>query len=386
MFNNEQESSANGRATGANNFDQFSEYGAPLTAGDINATPSSDAANSIKVVPRSKHRKSLMRQREVMRQSYTGLNNTQTDGAQNNNRRSSKHRKYISAQDLEARDPYSNSGSRSRRRKTSRTSGYDVSSAASAHTMSSAANKSDIYTTGRLSQITADIAPINQDIDNDMRSIQNTEFEKDFSYEVREHNRKQKPRTRGSKAHSSSEQSHNHSLPPQGPFRRFLNTIIAVFSERRTRLIAIAVLLLVVAIAIVASMLISSASNNDGELIEVQGAAQGSSSTQTDSDDQGNTTATVTTANGNPVLISIEVEEGKTSLINVNYDDDVAYNGTAVGPWTREFRVTKSFYASFGTPDSVKVTENGKEIQLTKNSDGTASLTVNIQAAGLAEK
>lgn len=163
---------------------------------------------------------------------------------------------------------------------------------------------------------------------------------------------------------------------PKNIFDRALRALKAIFSERRTRAIAIALIAIVVLIAIAAGVLISTAGSSNSGVIEVQGGVQDTTTTTKDSS---TATATVTTTNGNPINIKIEVGEGKTSLINVTYDDDNAYSGTAVGPWSREFLVTSSLSATFGTPDAVTVTENGKEVEVSKNDDGTGSLDLTIQ-------
>lgn len=163
---------------------------------------------------------------------------------------------------------------------------------------------------------------------------------------------------------------------PKNIFDRALRALKAIFSERRTRAIAIALITIVVLIAIAAGVLISTAGSSNSGVIEVQGGVQDTTTTTKDSN---TATATVTTTNGNPINIKIEVGEGKTSLINVTYDDDNAYSGTAVGPWSREFLVTSSLSATFGTPDAVTVTENGKEVEVNKNDDGTGSLDLTIQ-------
>lgn len=163
---------------------------------------------------------------------------------------------------------------------------------------------------------------------------------------------------------------------PKNIFDRGMRALKAIFSERRTRAIAFALITIVVLIVIAAAVLISTAGNSSSGVIEVQGGVQDTTTTTKDSN---TATATVTTTNGNPINIKIEVGEGKTSLINVTYDDDNAYSGTAVGPWSREFLVTSSLSATFGTPDAVTVTENGKEVEVSKNDDGTGSLDLTIQ-------
>ncbi len=167
----------------------------------------------------------------------------------------------------------------------------------------------------------------------------------------------------------------------QNFFQMLLGVITSIFSERRTRLIAIAAIFLVVAVALVAVFLISTAGSGSGGVIQVQGGARDDSvATQ----DAGSASATVTTTNGNPVSVSIVVEAGQTSLVNVVYDDDKAYSGTAVGPWNRSFQVTESMEATFGNPDAVKVTENGQEVQVERQQDGTGKLSLSIQTANAA--
>lgn len=339
---------------------------------------SKQMASSIKVVPRASRKRSTY-SRYTQQRSVNDFQSNDNDSFNSYNggsqQKINKNRRHISASDLHAADNYSSTSPHNARLSSSDSTDRNRRF-----------NSKDPYTTGRLSDITAGFHKVDLNKENESAQFEQ-DFEEFSNYELRERNRKTKPTARGSKSNSSSSIPHNHDVVVQGPVHRIINAIISIFKDRRTRLIAIAVIFIVVAIVVAASLLISSASNNENknDVIEVQGGAEGDSSTSTSSDEAGNTTATVTTANGNPVVITLEVEEGKTSLINVTYDDDIAYNGTAVGPWKREFNVTKSFNASFGTPDSVKVTENGKEIAISSNEDGTGTLTVNIQAAGLAE-
>ena len=167
----------------------------------------------------------------------------------------------------------------------------------------------------------------------------------------------------------------------QNFFQMLLGAVTSVFSERRTRLIAIAAVLLVAAVGLAAVFLISTAGGKGGGVIQVQGGARDDSvATQ----DEGGASATVTTTNGNPVSVFITVDAGQTSLVNVRYDDDRAYSGTAVGPWSRSFQVTESMEASFGNPDAVKVTENGQEVQIERQQDGTGKLSLSVQTANAA--
>lgn len=166
-----------------------------------------------------------------------------------------------------------------------------------------------------------------------------------------------------------------------GRLRRVLS---AVFSERRTRLIAIAVITIVIAIVIAASVLISTAGNANGGIIPVQGGATNDTMT---TDGENAAHKTITTANGNPVIIKIEVASGETSLVEVTYDGANAYKGTAMGPqFSREFPVTESFSATFSNPAAITITENGNPIEIAKNDDGSGSLYINIQSAPQASK
>lgn len=171
-----------------------------------------------------------------------------------------------------------------------------------------------------------------------------------------------------------SEQSNDESII--GRLRRVLS---AVFSERRTRLIAIAVITIVIAIIIAASVLISTAGRGNSGIIPVQGGAANDTTT---TDGENAAHKTITTANGNPVIIKIEVAKGETSLVEVTYDGANAYKGTAVGgQFSREFPVTESFSATFSNPAAVTVTENDNPIEIAKNDDGSGSLYISIQSA-----
>lgn len=190
---------------------------------------------------------------------------------------------------------------------------------------------------------------------------------------------KQSRRRRSSRArrHESGSES-NEPRADENIFERISRILKSVFSERRTRIIAIALAVIVIGVIIAASVLISTAGNSDSGLIEVQGGAVNDTTT---TDDGNAAHKTITTANGNPVTIKIEVASGATSLISITYDGGNPYSGTAVGPFTREFPVTESFSATFGNPDAVTVSENGNPIEVAKNTDGTGSLNINIQAA-----
>lgn len=159
-------------------------------------------------------------------------------------------------------------------------------------------------------------------------------------------------------------------------------TIGSVFKETRTRLIAIAAVLIIIVVAIAAHMLISTAGNDDSGVIEVSGGAE--DTTVTDTSSKG-ATATIKTTNGSPVSVHIEVKDKETSLINVSFDDDESYKGIAVGPWSRDFQVSESMTATFGNPDAVTVTENGTEVQIEKNEDGSGVLTLKIKSKSTAK-
>lgn len=184
-------------------------------------------------------------------------------------------------------------------------------------------------------------------------------------------------RRRTSSSRSSRSQS-REPRPDENIFERISRILKSIFSERRTRIIALAFTMIVVGVIISASVLIGTAGNKNSGLIEVQGGAVNDTTT---SDDGNAAHKTITTANGNPVTIKISVAEGETSLISITYDGGNPYSGTAVGPFTREFPVTESFSATFGNPGAVTVSENGNPLEIAKNNDGTGSLSINIQAA-----
>ncbi len=169
----------------------------------------------------------------------------------------------------------------------------------------------------------------------------------------------------------------------QNFFQIIAGIIVSIFSERRTRLIAVAVIMLVIAISIAAIFLITTAGNQNAGIISPQG--EQSQNDVIDTPNESNARATVTTTNGSPIAVSISVAEGSTSLINVTYDDDKAYSGTAVGAWSRTFQVTESMEATFGNPDAVVVTENGQQVQITRQEDGTGRLSLVVQALNAAQ-
>lgn len=190
---------------------------------------------------------------------------------------------------------------------------------------------------------------------------------------------KSRPRSRNATRTSESGSATKTARPDENIIDRMRRVVGSVFSERRTRLIALAFALIVIGVIIAASFLIGTAGNKDSGIIQVEG---GTVNDTTTTDGENAAHKTITTANGNPVTIKVQVAAGKTSLIQITYDDANAYSGTAVGPFSREFPVTESFSASFGTPDAVTVTENGNPIEIAKNDDGTTgSLYINIKAA-----
>lgn len=186
------------------------------------------------------------------------------------------------------------------------------------------------------------------------------------------HGRRRRPSTRS----DVSEQT----AGDDGIIARARRIISSIFSERRTRLIAVAVITIVIAIIIAASVLISTAGHGNSGIIPVQGGVVNDTTT---TDGENAAHKTITTANGNPVIIKIEVAKGETSLVEVTYDGANAYKGTAVGgQFSREFPVTESFSATFSNPSAVTVTENGNPIEIATNEDGkSGSLYISIQSA-----
>lgn len=186
------------------------------------------------------------------------------------------------------------------------------------------------------------------------------------------HGRRRRPSTRS----DVSEQT----AGDDGIIARARRIVSSIFSERRTRLIAVAVITIVIAIIIAASVLISTAGHGNSGIIPVQGGVVNDTTT---TDGENAAHKTITTANGNPVIIKIEVAKGETSLVEVTYDGANAYKGTAVGgQFSREFPVTESFSATFSNPSAVTVTENGNPIEIATNEDGkSGSLYISIQSA-----
>ena len=243
---------------------------------------------------------------------------------------------------------------------------------------SSSFERVDAASTGRISALAESTGAIPV---IDAPDIPDEELAED-SYEVRRKG-KRRPTSRGSSSKSKRYSSHAQDDPSL--VNRLLNTARAALSERRTRMIVIAVALILVLLILVASLLLSSAGSDDAGILDVTGGNSGATTTETGTDKStGAAVATVTTANGNPVVVSIDVEQGKTSLITVTYDDDKAFDGTAVGPWHRDFQVTKSFSATFGTPSAVTVKENDTPIEIPTTEDGSGKLEISVQASGLA--
>ena len=234
----------------------------------------------------------------------------------------------------------------------------------------------DLSSTGRITKLassTGAIPVIGPDADGSSDT---------GSYELRGGG-KRRPTSRGSRAR----RTHTPSEPPKPLPQRILGLVSQAFADKRTRMIIIAVTLIVIALIIVATMLLSSAGNRNAGILDVTGGNSDTSTTETSTDDKtGAAVATVTTANGNPVVVTVDVAQGKTSLISITYDDDKAFDGTAVGPWHREFQVTKSFSATFGTPSAVSVTENDTVIDIPTADDGSGKLEISVQASGLASK
>lgn len=237
---------------------------------------------------------------------------------------------------------------------------------------------SDPASTGRLSSLAASTGAIPVIGPDDAAGEMGDDYEQ-------RRGGKRRPTSRGSSSRSkrySSQAAEDSSL-----VNRAIGMVRAAVSDKRTRLIVIAVALIIVALIIVASLLLSSAGDRNAGILDVTGGNSGETTTETGTDkNTGAAVATVTTANGNPVAVSVDIEAGKTSLVTVTYDDDKAFDGTAVGPWHRDFQVTKSLSATFGTPSAVTVTENGTPIEIPTTDDGSGKLEINVQASGLASK
>ena len=134
------------------------------------------------------------------------------------------------------------------------------------------------------------------------------------------HGRRRRPSTRS----DVSEQT----AGDDGIIARARRIVSSIFSERRTRLIAVAVITIVIAIIIAASVLISTAGHGNSGIIPVQGGVVNDTTT---TDGENAAHKTITTANGNPVIIKIEVAKGETSLVEVTYDGANAYKGHGGG-------------------------------------------------------
>lgn len=252
----------------------------------------------------------------------------------------------------------------------------DAASSGSLYATGSYAAAKDLSSTGRLTKLASATGAIEVIGPDDVDGSANSD------YELRRKGRR-KPTSRGSHSRRQS----TAPAAPQSLPQRLIGIVSEVFADKRTRMIAVAVVLIVLALVIVASLLLSSAGNQNAGILDVTGTNSESSTTETSTDSKtGAAVATVTTANGNPVVVSVDVAQGKTSLVSVTYDDDKAFDGTAVGPWHRDFQVTKSFSATFGTPSAVTVTENGTTIDIPTTQDGSGSLEINVQATGLASK
>lgn len=206
------------------------------------------------------------------------------------------------------------------------------------------------------------------------------------SHERRRKTTRRRSSSSGSGSQASSRaRKHHEPAENDGLVQRVFGAVREAFADKRTRLIVVAVACVAVALVLVASILLSTAGRDDAGIIDVSGGAGEQTLTEGGTDkDTGAAVATVTTANGNPVTVTVDVAQGKTSLINIVYDDDKAYDGTAVGPWHREFQVTKSFSGTFGTVSSVSVLVNGSAPEIAPRDDGSGSLEINVQADSLA--
>lgn len=184
----------------------------------------------------------------------------------------------------------------------------------------------------------------------------------------------------GRRRRSSTRDETSTQAGDDGIVARARRVISSIFSERRTRLIAVAVITIVIAIIIAASVLISTAGHGNSGIIPVQGGAVNDTTT---TDGANAAQKTITTANGNPVIIKIEVAKGETSLVEITYDGANAYKGAAIGgQFSQEFYVSESLSATFSNPSAVTVTENGNPIEIATNEDGkSGSLQITIQSA-----
>ncbi|MCD8199887.1 MAG: helix-turn-helix domain-containing protein [Coriobacteriaceae bacterium] len=224
----------------------------------------------------------------------------------------------------------------------------------------------DLEGSFRLSSV---VPPLSED------SAEAADGEGSVDEDAAEDTKKRQYRTRNPRRRGEEDGSSVRERTPstEGIFRRLINAIVQIFSERQSRLIGIAVILLIVAVIIAAVILIpwNGQGNDvipvdsDEEVVEPTITTEG--------------TATITMSEGMPLSVNISVVKGETSIIEVITDDNTAYNGTAVGPWSRDFEVTTSLEATFGNPEAVTVTENGTEIPLEKQEDGTGTLTVKVQ-------
>ena len=183
---------------------------------------------------------------------------------------------------------------------------------------------------------------------------------------------------RRSSMRTKSDESSNAARPDENIIERLTRVIKSIFSERRTRFIALGLTAILIGVIIAASFLIGTAGKGDTGVIPVQGGAVDDTTT-TDGDNAAH--KTITTANGNPVTIRVEVADGQTSLISNPYPDANPYSGTAVGPFSREFPVTESFTATFGNPNAVTVTENGNKVDIASDDAGHGVLNISVQAA-----
>lgn len=181
---------------------------------------------------------------------------------------------------------------------------------------------------------------------------------------------RRRPRTHRVSETEQQEKSSGDTIVSQ-----LLDLVKGIFSESRTRIIVLAFAVIVIGVIAAASVLISTAGNNSGDVLDVKGGAEDTSTTTQSPD---SATTTVTTTNGSPINVKISVAEGQTSLINVTYDDDSAYSGTAVGPWERSFYVTDSLSASFGNAAAVSVTENGNPVKFETKEDGSGAFNIVI--------
>lgn len=142
------------------------------------------------------------------------------------------------------------------------------------------------------------------------------------------------------------------------------NTYKQLPVNRRTMLFGIGI---VAVIAIVFSIFIVSSCQR-GQEVQTESPAPVVGTTSLSSQSEGEQ---ATTTNGKPFKISFSVDADATSEIKVTVDGESAYEGTAAGPITESFTVSKTVKITIGKPDVVTIKMNDTEVQPKVGSDGT---------------